>query len=46
MKAFLNYIYEHQAKHWPARLTNHLPLPKALLQKARTQVRSITVPAS
>jgi phosphate transport system substrate-binding protein len=42
--AFLNYIYNQGQKL--ASSVDYAPLPKALLQKARTQVRSVTVPAS
>jgi phosphate transport system substrate-binding protein len=44
LKGFLNYIYTDGQKL--AGSVDYAPLPKALLQKARTQVRSITVPAS
>ena len=44
IKGFLNYIYTDGQKL--ASSVDYAPLPKPLLQKARTQVRSITVPAS
>jgi len=44
IKGFLNYIYsEGQAL---AKSVNYAPLPKKLLNQARTQVRKIVVPAS
>jgi phosphate transport system substrate-binding protein len=41
---FLNYIYNQGQKL--ASSVDYAPLPKGLLNKARTQVRSITVPAA
>lgn len=44
IKAFLNYIYSDGQKL--ASSVNYAPLPKKLLNQARTQVRQIVVPAS